>query len=548
MGTPFLNASLPALSSHWPGRTWRCGARGGGRLPLRVPLTPLPSSAPRQRCDADSGSVPERTFAVFWQPQPTPRGSRIPGVEASRGHTGGNGRIPPAVPGNLLLGNLRAIERDPLEFLTTTARAYGDVVRYRLARYDFYLVTHPDGVQRILLDNNRNYTRKGSVIWDALKPVFGSPLVGSDGESWFFRRRIMQPVFVHRHVAKFAEIMVEQTASMLDAWDSVADQPQPVDIVPDVGRLTLNILMASLFGVQSSDVTRELGQATFIQSQNAVMRARLLFYPPLFVPTPHNRRLRAAQKVLDRSIYALIDEHRAHPDAHSDLLALLIQARDEKTGDALTDQQLRDELASFYFAGFSSSSNALLWAFYLVARHPEVMHRLLADIDDVLGDRLPTVEDLPRLPYVQQIVFETVRLYPPIYASARKVLADDEILGFRIPAGSHVTISAHVTHRSPLLWDEPEQFNPDRFTPELSKARPRYAYFPFLGGPHQCLGRDFFLLEAQLVIIMAAQRYRLEVVPGHVAEAEPLITQRMRGSLPMLISRRSARNVERANA
>ena len=393
-------------------------------------------------------------------------------------------------------------------------------------------------MQRILVDNGRNYRRTGSVIWDALRPAFGTPLVLSDGESWFFRRRIMQPVFVRRHVATFAEIMVAKTASMLDTWDGVANQSRPLDVVPDVGRLTLSILMASLFGVQSSEVTRDLGQATLIQSQYAIMRARRLWYPPLFMPTPHNRRLRSAKKALDRNIYALINEHRAHPDAHADLLALLIQARDEETGDVLSDEQLRDELASFYFAGFSSASNALLWAFYLVAQHPEVMERLVADIDDVLGDRPPTAEDLPKLPYVQQIVFETLRLYPAIYASARKVLADDKILGFRIPGGSHVMISSHVTHRSPELWDDPEQFNPDRFIPERSKARPRYAYFPFLGGPHQCLGRDFFLLEAQLVIIMVAQRYRLEAVPGHVAEAEPLITQRMRGSLPMLIHKR----------
>jgi cytochrome P450 len=465
------------------------------------------------------------------------RRCRIPSVD-SRGLAESRSATPPTAPGNLLLGNIRDIGRDPLGFLTTTARTYGEVVRYRLARYDFYLVTHPDGVQRIVVDNNRNYTRSGSVIWDALKPAFGSPLVISDGESWFFRRRVMQPVFVHRHVATFAQVMVDRTASMLDSWDSYAGQRRPLDVVPDVGRLTLGILMDCLFGAQSSELIRELGHATLIQNQYALKRARLLFYPPPVVPTPLNRRLRAARKVLDRNIYALINEHRAHPDAHADLLALLIQARDEKTGDVLNDQQLRDELASFYFAGFSSSSNALLWAFYLLAQHPEVMQRLLADVNDVLGDRSPTAEDLPNLPYVQQIVLETLRLYPPIYASVRKVLADDEILGYRIPGGSHVTISAHVTHRSPELWEEPEQFKPDRFTPALSKARPRYAYFPFLGGPHQCLGRDFFLLEAQLVIIMVAQRYRLELMPGHVAEAEALITQRMRGSLPMLIRRR----------
>jgi cytochrome P450 len=289
-------------------------------------------------------------------------------VDARSDHTIEPRRTPPAAPGSFVLGNILHIRRDPLEFLMTAARTHGDVVRYRLATYDFYLVTHPDGVQRIVLDNNRNYTRIGSVISAALKPVFGSPLVLSDGESWFFRRRIMQPVFVHRQVATFTGIIVEKAAAMLDAWESAAERSQPLDIVPEVGQMTLNILMASLFGVQTSEMTKELGQATLIQSQSAIMRARLLFYPPPFVPTPHNRRLRAANEVLDRNIGALIHEHRAHPDEYTDLLALLIQARDEETGLGLSDQQLRDEVASFYFAGFSSSSNALLWAVYLLAQ------------------------------------------------------------------------------------------------------------------------------------------------------------------------------------
>lgn len=448
-------------------------------------------------------------------------------------------RTPPTAPGNFLLGNIRDFGRDPLGFLTTTARTHGDVVRYRLAKYDFYLVTHPDGIQRIVVDNNRNYTRNGSVVWDAVKPAFGNPLIASDGESWFFRRRIMQPVFVHRHVAKFAEIMIGKAAAMLETWDSHAELREPVDIVPEVSHMTLSILLESLFGVQSPELSRTLGDAMLIQSRDAVLRARLLLYPPPIVPTPHNLRLRSAIRTLDRNIYALIDEHRKNPDAFPDLLSLLMQARDEESGEALSDRQLRDEVAALYFAGFSSSSNALLWAIYLLARNPDVRERLVDDVDRVLGGRTPAAEDLPNLPYVQMILFETLRLYPPIWVSARKVIADDEILGYRIPAGSHVTISAHVTHRSPLLWEEPERFNPDRFLPELAKARPRYAYFPFLGGPHQCLGRDFVLLELQLVLIMLAQRYRLEVPAGHVAEAEALITQRMRGSLPMVINKLS---------
>lgn len=464
--------------------------------------------------------------------------STIPGVSASPRHTATASRTPPTAPGNFLLGNIRDIGRDPLEFLTTIAHDHGDVVRYRLANYDFYLVTHPDGVQRILLDNNRNYTRNGSVVWNALKPVFGSPLIVSDGESWFFRRRIMQPVFVHRHVAQFTEVMVKKAASMLDGWAEHEDKAKPVDLALQMSRMTLEMLMATIFGVESPEVVRELGQAMLIQNEQAILRARLLFYPPPWVPTPNNRRLRAAQRLLERHIYALIEEHRRNPGARTDLLGLLIQARDEQTGKGLNDEQLFAEVASLYNAGHSSLANTLLWAFYLLAQNPQVMERLRSDVDRVLGDRPPTADDLPNLPYVQMVLYETLRLHPVGWVSVRKVIADDEILGYRIPAGAHVTVSEHVTHRSPLYWDAPERFDPERFTPEATRSRHRYAWFPFLGGPHQCLGRDFVTLDAQLVLIMAAQRYRLELVPGHVAEAEPLITQRMRGPLPMLIHKR----------
>ncbi len=445
------------------------------------------------------------------------------------------GKSPPSVPAIPLLGNILDLRKDPLAFMAQAARMYGDVVRYRLARYDFYLVTHPEGVKRILQDNYPNYTRSGSVIWNALKPAFGSPLIVSDGESWFHRRRIMQPVFIHRHVAEFAALMAQKASAMLDSWKPFADEGRPLDVAAAVGQMTLDILVATLFGVHSPEQTKALGEATLIQNQDAILRSSLLFYPPPSVPTPHNRRLRAALRTLDRSIYALIDEHRQNPDAFKDLLTLLMQARDEETGEGLSDRQLRDEVASLYFAGYSTSANTLLWAFYLLAKHPQEMQRLRAEIDAILGKRTPTVADLPKLPYAQMALSETLRLYPPGWVSVRKVLADDEISGYHIPAGSHVTISAHVTHRRPDYWDEPERFDPERFSPERSKGRPRYAYFPFLGGPHQCLGRDFAILEAQLILIMVAQRYRLEVIPGHEAEPEPLITLRMRGGLPMRV-------------
>jgi cytochrome P450 len=449
----------------------------------------------------------------------------------------------PALP---LLGNILELRKDPLAFMMRAAREHGDVVKYRLASSAFYLVTHPDGVQRILQDNYRNYTRSGSLIWEALVPAFGNPLIVSDGESWFFRRRLMQPVFVHRHVAEFARLMIAHAAGTLDAWKTYADRHVPLDMAPAIGNLTLNILLATLFSVDDPERAKQLGDATLIQNQDAILRTSVLFYPPPSVPTPHNRRLRAALRTLDQCIYALIEQRRRNPGGFADLLTWLMEARDEATGEGLSDRQLRDEVASLCFAGYSTSSSTVLWAFHLLATHPAVAQRLWSEVDAELGTRTPTVEDLPNLPYSRMVIAEVLRLYAPGWVSVRKVIAGDEIGGCHIPAGAHVTISAYVTHRRPDYWDDPQRFDPERFSAERSQRRPRYAYFPFLGGPHQCLGRDFALLEAQLILIMVAQRYRLETVPGHEPAPEPLITLRMRGGLPMRVFCRQAAAGSRA--
>jgi len=449
-----------------------------------------------------------------------------------------SGQVAPNLPANFLLGNILDLRKDPLGFMTNSAHEYGDVVKYRLAHHSFYLVTHPDGVQRVLQDNYKNYTRSGSVIWDALKPAFGSPLIVSDGDSWFYRRRIMQPVFIHRHVAEFSMLMTQKASAMLDAWQPFADDSQPLDIVKALGQVTLNILMASLFGVDDPQQAKLLGEATLIQNEDAILRSSTLFYPPPGVPTPHNLRLRSAILTLERSIYALIADHRKNPDAYKDLLALLMQARDEETGEGLSDKQLRDESASLYFAGYGTTANTLAWTFYLLAQHPHVMQRLRNEIDSQIGKRTPTMADLPNLPYSQMILSEVLRLYPPGWVSVRRVIADDEIRGFHIPAGSNVTISAYVTHRHLDYWEAPDRFDPERFAPEAAKGRSRFVYFPFLAGPHQCLGKDFALLQAQIILIMVAQRYRLDPMPNHKVEPEPLITLRVRGGLPMMIHNR----------
>lgn len=418
------------------------------------------------------------------------------------------------------------------------AQEYGGVVKYRVAHLSFHLVTHPDGVQRILHDNHRNYTRSGSVIWDIVKTALGNSLLTSDGDFWLRRRRLMQPVFHHRHVADFGTIMTHETLARLNTWQPFADNGQPLDMTSEMMQLTLNILIASLFSADIEARANSILQATTVQNEDMNLRVTVPFYPPPSVPTPHNRRLREALRTLDQIIYSLIDAHRKHSDTVKDLLSLLMQARGEETGESMSDQELRDELLSLFFAGHETTANTLAWTFYLLAKHPDVARRLWAEIDMHLGKRIPMAADLPNLPYAQMIISEVLRLYPPAWITNKKAIADDEVCGYHIPAGSLVTLCSYVTHRHPDYWENPDRFDPERFSSERSQERPRYVYFPFLGGPHQCIGKDFALIEVQLILIMVAQRYGLELVPDYTVVPEPLITLRPRGSLPMTVHNR----------
>lgn len=258
-------------------------------------------------------------------------------------------------------------------------------------------------------------------------------------------------------------------------------------------------------------------------------------FPPLSVPTPRNRRINAAIHTLDAIVQGLIQERRQRAIERGDVLSLLLLARDEETGQGMSDQQVRDEVMTLLFAGHETTSNLLAWTWFLLATHPEVEQRLQAELDAVLGGRLPTVEDLAHLPYGHRVLEETLRLYPPAWSLARKALVDDKVGGYVLPASTIILMSPYVTHRHPAFWEEPERFDPDRFTPERVAVRPRYAYFPFGGGPRQCIGNTFALMEAHLILATVAQRYRLRLVPDHPVEPQALLTLRPRDGLPMLL-------------
>jgi cytochrome P450 len=304
-----------------------------------------------------------------------------------------------------------------------------------------------------------------------------------------------------------------------------------------MARLALDVVTGALFHAHVGEEPGVIGRAINTIVEDLGFRFEVPFYPPHRVPTPRNRRFRTAMRTVDRAVYAIIAERRRDGGDEEDLLALLMGTRDEATGEAMGDKQLRDEVMTLFLAGHETTANALSWALYLISTHPPVERRLREELDEVLGAdrRVPTIQDLPELTYTKMVVEETLRLYPPAWITNRQAVAEDEILGHCIPAGCFVTLSPYVLHRHPNYWEHPDEFDPGRFASGQGDRRPRFAYFPFGGGPRQCIGQSMALVEAQLVLATVLGRCRLRSVSDRPVEAEALATLRPRGGLSMVV-------------
>ncbi len=427
------------------------------------------------------------------------------------------------------LSALRMI-RKPLEAIGADWRRYGDVVRYRLGTMQVFLVVHPDGVNQVLQENHRNYVK--SVDYRILKRVLGEGLLTSEGPLWLRQRRLMAPMFHRQRIAEFGATMVDSTLKMLDHWSSLASQGSTFDVCNEMMHLTLEIVARVLFKVElAGEMAHEIGRDVTVANERLGQFDLGTLLP--WLPTPRNREFRRATRSLDAIVAGIIADHRRSGRDRGDLLSLLLAARDQETGEAMSDQQVRDEALTLILAGHETTANALAWTWYLLSQNPDVERNLHAELAGVLGGRAPAVADLPNLRYTSMVIDESMRLYPPAWSVGRSPVADDEILGFNIPKGSSVMLSQWLTHRHPDFWENPEQFDPDRFSPERSANRPRYAYFPFGGGPRQCIGNVFALTEANLILAAVAQKYRLRMAPGHRVELQPLVTLRPRYGLKM---------------
>ena len=435
----------------------------------------------------------------------------------------------PGLKGYPIVGNLPQFQRDPLATLTRAAREGGDVVRLALGSERFYLLSHPDHVRHVLQDNNKNYV-KG---YGKVSVLLGNGLVLSEGSFWRRQRRLMQPAFHRERLAGFAEAMTDETSRMLDGWEAPASEGRALDVALEMTLLAQRIIVRTMFGAGVGEEGATIARAF----DTALAGIDTRFVVPLWVsrlPLPANRRFEKALATIDGAVRRIIaGRRRAGLGGGDDLLGMLMEARDAETGETMSEGQIRDEVTTIYLAGHETTAVTLAWTWFLLSKNPAVARGVREEVSRVLGGRTPGMGDVPNLTYTRAVVDEVLRLYPAAWMISRSAVGDDEVGGYRVPAGLTVFLSPYVTHRRPELWPNPEGFDPERFAPEGADGRPRFAYFPFGGGPRLCIGNNFALMEATLVIAMTMQRYRLDLVPGQTVEAKPRGTLRPRPAVWM---------------
>jgi cytochrome P450 len=423
--------------------------------------------------------------------------------------------------------------RDPLAYLTRIARQYGDVVLLQSFGLPFYMFNHPDEIEEILRHKHRSFKKDYYIV--SLRPLLGNGLLTSDGETWRRQRAMSQPAFQARQIQQYAGTMVAYAQDLLATWKPGETR----DIHTEMMRLTARIVTKTLFDTDVNDDHGSIGKDLEV-AMNFYANPLSMWPAWRYVPTPTNLRFHRTLRRLNAVVSRMIQERRATgTDGRGDLLSRLLIAEDEE-GRKMSDTELRDELMTLFLAGHETTALTLSYTFYLLAQNPQVQSALEAELDRVLGERPPAMSDVSQLPYVESVIKESMRLYPPAWTIGREALEDCEIGGYRIKKGSQVLMSQWVLHRDPRFWTDPDCFQPSRWSEEKTKSLPRCAYFPFGDGPRVCIGNGFAMMEAVLILAAVAQRFRLELVPGQKLRLVPSITIRPRDGIKMTVHPRAA--------
>jgi cytochrome P450 len=432
--------------------------------------------------------------------------------------------------------SLGPLNTNPLEYFTKIAHQYGDIAGLRVLNFRSIFINHPDLIEEVLVTNARKYS-KGRVL-RANRHVFGEGLLTSEGDFWLRQRRLAQPAFHKARIASYAATMVEYTQRILENWRGGEER----DAHQEMMRLTLQIVGKTLFDADVESDAQEVGKSLELLLEIGANFRRAIFVPH-WLPTATNLRVKREIAQIEKILYRIISERRASGRDAGDLLSMLLSAQDED-GSRMTDRQLRDEAITLFLAGHETTASTLSWTWWLLAQNLAVEAKLHAELDSVLGDRAPSLDDLPKLVYTGHVITESLRLYPAAWGMARLVTEDHEIAGYPVTKGMGVVMAQWVVHRDPRWYDAPEEFRPERWENDLMKRLPRFAYFPFGGGPRQCIGNAFALMEAALILATIARKFRLRLVASHPVVPLASITLRPRHGMRVTLESREKNAVE----
>jgi len=445
---------------------------------------------------------------------------------------------PPGPKGSPVIGNSGQYARDPFSFITACAEAYGDVAHFDLGPIETYMITNPADIERVLVTDDAKY-RKPAFQDDAIGDLLGEGLLLSDGETWRKQRELAQPAFLMSRLSGLSEMMTDYTAEMLADW-SPGDV---VDVEIEMARLTVRIIVEAMFGSTIDDERVRTVQENLEPLGSRFEPNPLRFAIPDWAPTRENREYKKALSTIEGIVWDLIEEREGthhtggagEAGEPMDLLSILLRARDR--GEQ-SDENLRDEMVTMLLAGHDTTALTLTYTWYLLSEHPEVESRLHDELDSLLGGERPTFADVRGMEYTEAVLNEAMRLYPPVYTIFREPQVDVRLGGYRVPAGSAVMLPQWAVHRSERYWDSPLEFDPDRWLDERADDRPRFAFFPFGGGPRFCIGKQLSLLEARLILGTVCQQYRLEYQGDEPFDLRGSLTMHPRQAMSMRVVER----------
>ncbi len=449
-----------------------------------------------------------------------------------------NSNLPPGFPGHWFLGNGQDYQRDPLGFYSKLKKKCGDSVTLKAPLgINWFLFFHPDDVETILHKEKDKFCKPGFFV-RSMSYLLGKGLVTSESKLWKNQRQLLTPAFHKSRLVGMASLMTEETEKLCESLIRKSNG-KVVDLANELQRLTLRIASLTLFGADIEKHEKEFGYALDIALKHLNFRFAFPIYPPPWIPLPENIRFRKQLKVMDKIVYSLIALRKnGELDKGNDILSALMKVKDPDTGRSMPDKQLRDEVITLLLAGHDTTSAAIAWTFFLLSKHPQILSNAIDEIDGNLKSASPRFENLQSLPYLTMIFKESLRLFPPAWGQPRQTLEDVELGKYIIPKGSPLVLSQYITHRHPDFWENPETFDPERFTQDKEVARHNFAYFPFGGGPRICIGYQFAMMEGPLIIATILQRIKLEMVANQEVIPDPTFTLKPKFGLKMNISKR----------